>query len=113
MEELSEKLGALFSDPNSLSQIQNLAKLLGLQDSDARKAPPPAPAGGASRMETASLLSSLGAEDDTTRFLRALRPLLSQPRQNKLDEALRILSVLRLFPLLKDSGFLSTLTGGG
>ena len=112
MEELSEKLGALFSDPNSLSQIQNLAKLLGLQDSDARKAPP-APAGGASRMETASLLSSLGAEDDTTRFLRALRPLLSQPRQNKLDEALRILSVLRLFPLLKDSGFLSTLTGGG
>ena len=112
MEELSEKLGALFSDPNSLSQIRNLAKLLGLQDSDAKKAPPPAPAGSASRTGAASLLSSLGAEDDTTRFLRALRPLLSQPRQKKLDEALRILSVLRLLPLLKETGFLSALTGG-
>lgn len=57
----------------------------------------------------APLLSQVNREDDSTRLLRALRPLLSNARQQKLDEAIKILQMMRLFPLLKNSGLSSLL----
>ena len=41
-------------------------------------------------MKLAPLLSSLNQEDDSTRFLHALRPMLSNERQTKLDQASKI-----------------------
>ena len=58
------------------------------------------------------LLSQANREDDATRLLRALRPLLGESRQKKVDEAIRILQMLRLLPLLKDSGVFSGLLSG-
>jgi hypothetical protein len=52
------------------------------------------------------LLSSFQQEDAATRLLTSLRPLLSGPRQKKLDEAARLLKVLRLLPLLRSKGIL-------
>ena len=57
----------------------------------------------------APLLSQVSREDDSTRLLRALRPLLGSARQQKLDEAIKILQMMRLFPLLKNSGLSSLL----
>ena len=57
----------------------------------------------------APLLSQVNREDDSTRLLRALRPLLGTARQQKLDEAIKILQMMRLFPLLKNSGLGSLL----
>jgi hypothetical protein len=56
--------------------------------------------------KVAPLLSSFRQEDDSTRFLRALRPLLGEDRQKKLDEAVKILQMMRMLPLLKNSGIL-------
>ena len=58
------------------------------------------------------LLSQINREDDSTRLLQALRPLLSEKRQKKLDEAAKILQMMRLMPLLKDSGLFSGLLSG-
>lgn len=58
------------------------------------------------------LLSQVNREDDSTRLLRALRPLLGAARQKKLDEAIKILQMMRLLPLLKDSGLFSGLLSG-
>ena len=58
------------------------------------------------------LLNQANREDDATRLLRALRPLLGEARQKKVDEAVRILQMLRLLPLLKDSGVFSGLLSG-
>ncbi len=60
----------------------------------------------------APLLSQVNREDDSTRLLHALRPLLSPSRQKKLDEAVKILQMMRLLPLLKDSGLFSGLLSG-
>ena len=60
----------------------------------------------------APLLSQVNREDDSTRLLQALRPLLSEKRQKKLDEAVKILQMMRLLPLLKDSGLFSGLLSG-
>ena len=58
------------------------------------------------------LLSQANREDDATRLLRALRPLLGESRQKKVDEAIQILQMLRLLPLLKESGVFSGLLSG-
>ncbi len=57
----------------------------------------------------APLLTAARQEDDHIRLLRALRPLLGNERQKKLDEAIRILQLLRMLPLLRQTGLLSSL----
>lgn len=60
----------------------------------------------------APLLSQVNREDESTRLLHALRPLLGTARQKKLDEAIKILQMMRLMPLLKESGVFSGLLSG-
>ena len=57
-------------------------------------------------MKIAPLLGSINQEDDNTRLLHALRPLLKSERQKKLDEALKIMRMLKFLPLLKEQGIL-------
>ena len=52
------------------------------------------------------VLNSFQQEDDSTRLLMSLRPLLSRERQKKLDEAAKIMKAFRLLPLLKSKGIL-------
>lgn len=120
MDDLASKLGELLNNPGSLEQIKNLAGMLG-GGIGSQPAPPPAapqpeqlaspvPAADGEMLQTmmkvAPLLSSLHQEDDTTRLLRALRPMLGADRQKKLDEAIKLLQLMRLLPLVKSSGLL-------
>lgn len=52
------------------------------------------------------LLTAFRQEDNNTRLLHALRPLLGAERQKKADEAIKILSMLRLLPILRGQGIL-------
>lgn len=58
------------------------------------------------------ILGSLGnysAKDNRTALIEALRPMLSEPRQQKADEAIKILRLINLIPLLRESGLLNGL----
>ncbi len=57
-------------------------------------------------MKIAPLLGTVNQEDDNTRLLHALRPLLKSERQKKLDEAIKIMRMLKFLPLLKEQGIL-------
>ncbi|HHV30865.1 hypothetical protein [Caproiciproducens sp. LBM24188] len=121
MDDLASKLGELLNNPGSLEQIKNLAGLLGGSAAGA-PAIPPAPAPQPPQpeqpkstspldgdtvttiMKVAPLLSAIRQEDDNTRLLHALRPLLGPERQKKLDEAIKLLQLMRVLPLLKSSG---------
>ncbi len=46
----------------------------------------------------------MNKDDPRIDLLLALKPNLSDPRQKKVDEAIRILRLLSLLPLLRDSG---------
>ena len=59
-------------------------------------------------MKVLSGLKNTG-EDDRTRLLLALRPHLSEPRQQKVDTAVKILRVIDLLPALRESGLLGKL----
>lgn len=50
----------------------------------------------------APILGSLRKEDDTTRLLNAIRPFLSMERRKKLDEAEKMMKMMRLLPYFKD-----------
>lgn len=143
MDDLTQQLQKVLSDPQTMGQLQGLLNSLGGQE----EKPSPAPSGGpdlsallgalgggqaspppAESPSTAlaglnpqalslmarlgPLLSQANREDDATRLLRALRPLLGEARQKKVDEAIQILQMLRLLPLLKESGVFSGLLSG-
>lgn len=137
MDDLNQQINQILSDPESMKQIQDMMGALGLTGGPQTggpqttqhqtAAPPTAPVQAAPITSPASampslspemlqmatrmapLLGQINREDDSTRLLRALRPLLSPPRQKKLDEAIKILHMMRLMPLLKDSGLFSGL----
>ncbi len=68
------------------------------------------------KSESASIfsdISKLGTvfseKDERTAFVEAMKPLLSEERQQKADEVIKILRLIRLVPLLRDSGILSSI----
>lgn len=129
MDDLSGMIQNLLQDPQTMAQVQNLAKSLGLADTAPSVSSPenvssanllqsllPAQAQNEPQdnmvsllLRAAPLLTTVNQEDNATRFLAALRPLLGETRQRKLDEAGRILKLLRLLPLLKESGLLQNI----
>lgn len=122
MDELTGKLNQILSDPQSMAQIQNIMSSMGLGgQSSAPSAPAsadisPAAAPAVPEPEIAAaltglmpLLSNFRKEDDTTRLLSALRPLLSDARQKKVDEAMKILRIIRIIPMVKNTGILSSI----
>ena len=56
-----------------------------------------------------SLMGKLSSDDERTAFLKALRPLLGEARQKKTDEAIKILRLLSLLPLLRETGLLNNI----
>jgi hypothetical protein len=112
--EFEEKLNAILSDPNALSQVASLAQSLNLGGSTQEpKEPPPAPEkpketpSGNSSQALSGLGELLGDEsvgrllpllgeltsqsgnDDRLALLTALRPFLKPERQEKLDRAVK------------------------
>ena len=129
MEDLAGKLNSILNSPEGMKQVQELAGMLGLHPQPGASPPPaapapapvpaaapvPAPLAGVApdmvnaMMRMAPLFSALQQEDDTTRLLQALRPLLSEERRRKVDRAIQMVRMLRLLPMLQESGMLSSL----
>ena len=109
MENIQEKIAEIMADPEALSQVQNLGKMLGL-GSDEPSAPAPEITNGFSGEALGAvtklmpLLSMANQEDDTSRLLAALRPFLSEEKCRKLDSAKRMLKLMKLLPALKEGG---------
>lgn len=120
MSDLTAKLMELLSDRENMEKIQSLSSLIngsmddlpGAQEQKCEKPSEPPPQDDAglpldaiqTAMRLAPLLSSLDKEDENTRLLCALRPLLSARRQAKLDESMKMLQMFKLLPLLRSQG---------
>ena len=122
MEDLAAAVQSILNDPQSMAQLQGVMNSLGMNPPQvpAPASPPvqqkPAAAAPLNLLNTlnnsdpmtamllraAPLLASANREDDSTR-------LLGEARQKKLDEASKILKLLHLLPLLKESGVLQNI----
>ena len=60
------------------------------------------------------LLSKLMAprEDERTKLIESLKPMLSEERRHRADEAVRLLQLVNMLPALKESGILEKFLGG-
>lgn len=121
MEDLSQKISELLSDPSTLEKIKGLTGLLGQSDlsenatPNAMPDPKPAPCQPKNDfinpellgtvMKVAPLLQSINQEDDSTRLLKALKPFLSAEKCKKVDEAIKLLGIFKMLPIIKSVGF--------
>ena len=115
MDDISQKIGQLLSDPSMMEQIRSLRAMLGSSQQES-PAPPPQPSvqpqqntlGALSpdmlgmMMKLTPLLSSMNEENDSTRLLSALRPFLSEKRRGRIDGSIRLLGLMRMLPLIKN-----------
>ena len=111
MDDLNEKLNRLLSDPEEMAKIRAAISALGGDTSPPPPEPePPMPdLAGLSRL--LPLLSGANQDSEDTRLLYALKPYLRGHRAQRLDEAVRLLKLAHLLPLLQEQGILNQ-TGG-
>lgn len=138
MDDLTAKVQEILGSEEGMRQLQEMAKMLGLSGDGANSPPESAPAPGSSGLEAVlsgltgssrpaeegvpfspadlarlgSLMQSVKEDTPATALLKALRPLLREERQKKVDQAVRMMRLFSLLPLLQQSGILNSLTGG-
>ncbi len=100
------------SAPNQQPQpdLSALAALLGGQSGQQNQPPPIDPA---SLRLIQSVVTKLNQPDKNIDLLRALKPHFSAGRGARVDNAIRLMQLFSLLPLLKDSGILGDLGGLG
>ena len=55
------------------------------------------------------LFESMNKQSDDERLLLALKPLLREENRTKVDTAVKLLKIMALLPIIKDSGMLGKL----
>lgn len=114
MPDMQEQINKILSNPEALRQVQSLGEQLGLNVNPAPQPPKPAPPAPAAPSQgsdlarvmgtLAPIMSSASPDSETAALLNALRPFLSAEKAHRLDQAQRIMKLIKLIPLIKDSG---------
>ena len=124
MDDLGSKIKEILSDPKALEQIQELSTMLMGSDTShppVHKVEESAKGNDMSFLgalsspqamslitKVAPLLTDIGKEDDTSRLLSSLRPFLSDQRKEKLDEASKLIKIMKMLSMLKDTNLLDS-----
>lgn len=128
MEELASKITELLNDPDILRQIKNLTGKSSEENADENKKEEQnekqkeklhntneikgdllngiSPDMLNMLIKLAPLISSVNNDDKYASFLQSLRPLLSKPRQKKLDESSKLIKLIKILPILKNNGII-------
>lgn len=93
MDELSEQIGRILSDPEQMAQLSSLAESLGLSQSAAQN--------GEENASDAALLQKLLPQlmqqsSREAQLFEALRPFLSEKHRQRVDRAIRAARLSRL-----------------
>ena len=109
MDDIKSKLSEILNDPEALNNLSQMAETLfsGENSSDGD---------GSSQTQDFPDMEQLGnimaimskhngsQDNDRTRLINALKPYLSEKRQAKADNAIKLLKIMELWPLIKESG---------
>ncbi len=113
MDDLMEKLQSVLNDKESMQQLSELAAMLTGGQGE-QTGPPPSPEADPSDMlsdaskllQLSGAVSQAGKGDKNIALLLALRPLLKEENQAKLDRVVKLLRLMALWPVLRESGLL-------
>ena len=62
--------------------------------------------------KVSQILQGLNTRDSNVELLLALKPHFGEKRQKKVDDAIRIMQLVKMLPLLKETGIFGNLFGG-
>ena len=108
--DLGDRLEQFLSRPDSMEKIQAMMSSLGVGDPKPEPSPsaPPSPVSGDlpdfdMLQKFLPLLQGMGNDDKdpNVALLRALRPYLHDGREKRVDEAIEMMRLAKLLPLLK------------
>lgn len=124
MDDLTQKLQSLLSDPESMRNLSELAGMLRQQDTEQDVPPDTAAAAGPAQDSTAvppfdleKMLAvgqalSAAQADETAELIRALKPHLSEKRARRAENAVRMLRLWSAAAILRENGILGDFFGG-
>ena len=128
MDDLNKKISDLLGSPDGMARIQSMMEALGIGGDGGESAPvsdspipapapetasppPAAPAASGGGMpdlsallKLAPLMGNLNKDDENTALLKALRPYLHGDREKRLDDAIQILRIMKVLPLIQEKG---------
>lgn len=102
MADLQDILSSISAE--DMAKIKSVAdSIMGGEEKQTNK---PAPAGGSSfddnmMSRIMSVMGQMNKDDSRTRLIKDLKPLLSDERRQKADEAIKFLQLMEILPLLK------------
>ncbi len=114
MDDLNQKLAQILNDPESMNRVKEMAESILSQNEKPQQEEENSVFGipdSNELMNIMSIVSKLNQKNDDARtnLLAALKPHLSEPKREKVDTAIKILRLLDLLPVLKESGILGKL----
>ncbi len=115
MDDLTKRLSEILNDPQSMSRVKEMAESILKNDPEPEPQPPAMDLGGlldgGELLQVMGLVSKLQSQSDDPKsaLLLALKPHLSEAKREKVDTAVKILRLLDLLPLIKETGILGKL----
>ncbi|MBE6787187.1 MAG: hypothetical protein E7537_02440 [Ruminococcaceae bacterium] len=112
MDDLNKKLADILNNPESMNRVKEMAEsILSQNESPPQDDSVFGNVNSDELMNIMSIVSKLNQKNDDARtnLLSALKPHLSEPKREKVDTAIKILRLLDLLPILKESGILGKL----
>ena len=135
MDELMSKLQSVLNDEQSMKQLSEIAGMLSQGQDDGKSEssqqpdlsqllsslgtgsqqqsapPPPSPAGMGSPditklLKLQAIMQQANTHDKNVDLLLALKPLLKEENQAKIDRLIKIFRLFAIYPALKESGLL-------
>ncbi|WP_051588787.1 hypothetical protein [Ruminococcus sp. NK3A76] len=127
MDDIVSKLQGVLGDENAMAQISELAKMLSGSSEPEQQSgssneglsqlssllggsPPPGQQSGgidpATMLKLGSVISAATSNDDSINLLLALKPMVSEEKQAKIDRVISVFRLLAAYPALKESGLL-------
>lgn len=130
MDDMSQKIQALLSDPESLRNLAELAAMLRQDDAESPAAAAdlpdetenaaadgdaqdgdPLPFDPAKLLVLAQVLGQMQQTDENVKLLLALKPHLSPRRAKRTDQAIKMLRLCAAADALRENGLLNDLLG--
>lgn len=121
MDDVMEKLSGLLSDEESVRQLSELAKMFmsggeeasGEGEPAAEESEQPVDNAGMPDIDTILKLTSLAGafaqSDKNSELLLALRPHLGEEKQKRVDRALKLLKLIAVWNMAKESGLIGNI----
>ncbi len=105
MDELQSRLAEILGDPESMEKVREMAQGL---FSGGQTAEEPAVPNTGEVQQIIGLISKFksSGNDPRTRLLEALKPNLSEERRERVDTAIKLLRIIEMLPLIRESGLI-------